>query len=655
MMIGSIIGISVVFIAFIVLVKLVTFSKKPRSQSIENVRKKSASNSPTKSTLFDLSPSLPPSSQTSSPPSKGDSKSRKLKSTPSRQVPRSQDGSHSVRSDFTSSKRKGDTTFESTLPESILTRDQMIHFTLIRENLSSFIDPLLIQSMTQEEVELHLIKIMSNNRSMMEEGPSDTIPVVPILGIDSVTSNFIQSPDVIPASTNVAVNGNGSDSINNQSMVCGGGTYQHFNLHSIHFATTSDTASSPSEGCCTESMCEGERDQNPPHPKYHHQQEIVVNDGSSCSDGVNETMLKGKKGKEARKKGTKSVTFDSSLDPNTTSTNGDSGNNSSMTSCSSSFSPTHHSNHHHDRVHVFQQHEDRGRKDGGTTIFYGYEQQPSMEASISSRIPLNCIDGNGHEKNWYQQQMTPLQFQQQDHPCEQERGGGRNWLPASASVSNCSSSSSPSFNLTLPFYSNGTLSTDGSVDNNTSTFFLSHQSSDGSSNCLANSSVTNNVNTSSVHPFSSSLDLVGPSPMALLSTPLTMMDHSIRGKCSTFQVGANFDQQHLLNPSHSNLVDPYVQFHHQMVIVCATILLLQFILFSFYSLPVQCFFGSLISRYFFKSKKSHRLWSSNVSCVRPLSETSFFLSLSSLCSPSLVLKFHLENSMSRKGIHVCKK
>lgn len=484
----------------------------------------------------------------------------------------------------------------------------MIHFTLIRENLSSFIDPVLIESMTQEEVELHLIKIMSNNRSMMEGGPSDTIPVIPILGIDSITSNFVQSPDVIPASTNVVVNGNGSDSINNQSMVGGGGTYQHFNLHSIHYATTSDTASSPSEGCCTESMCEGGRDQNPPHPKYHHQQEIaVVNDASSCSDGVNETMLKGKKGKEARKKkGAKSVTFDSSLDPNTTtSTNGDSGNNSSMTSCSSSFSPTHHSNHHHDHVHVFQQHENRGGKDGGTTIFYGYEQQPSMEASISSRIPLNCIDGNGHEKNWYQQQMAPLQFQQQDHPCEQERGGGRNWLPASASVSNCSSSSSPSFNLTLPFYPNGTLSTDSSVDNNTCTFFLpSHPSTDGSSNCLANSLVTNNVNTSNVHPFSSSLDLVGP-PMVLLSTPLTMMDHSIDGKCSsTFQVGGSFDQQHLLNPTHSNLpVDPYVQFHHQMVIVCATILLSQFILFPSDSLPVQCFFRFSYFSILFSSQK----------------------------------------------------
>ena len=538
----------------------------------------------------------------------------------------------------------------------------MIHFTLIRENLSSFIDPVLIESMTQEEVELHLIKIMSNNRSMMEGGPSDTIPVIPILGIDSVTSNFVQSPDVIPASTNVVVNGNGSDSINNQSMVGGGDTYQHFNLHSIHYATTSDTASSPSEGCCTESMCEGERDQNPSHPKYRHQQEIVVvNDGSSCSDGVNETMLKGKKGKEARKKkGTKSVTFDSSLDPSTTtSTNGDSGNNSSMTSCSSSFSPTHHFNHHHDHVHVFQQHENRGGKDGETTIFYGYEQQPSMEASISSRIPLNCIDGNGHEKNWYQQQMTPLQFQQPDHPCEQERGGGRNWLPASTSVSNCSSSSSPSFNLTLPFYPNGTLSTDGSVDN-TSTFFLpSLPSTDSSSNCLANSLATNNVNTSSVHPFSSSLDLVGPSPMVLLSTPLTMMDHSIDRKCSsTLRAGGNFDQQHLLNPSHSHLpVDPYVQFHHQMVIVCATILLLQFILFS--SLPVRCFFGSLISRYFFRVKKEPSIVEFKCQLCPSTSETPFLslsLSLSLvLCSLSLVLKFHLENSMSRKGIHVCKK
>lgn len=510
----------------------------------------------------------------------------------------------------------------------------MIHFTLIRENLSSFIDPVLIESMTQEEVELHLIKIMSNNRTMMEGGASDTIPVIPILGIDSVGSNFIQSPDVILASTNVVVNGNGSDSINDQSMVGGGGTYQHFNLHSIHYATTSDTASSPSEGCCTESMCEEERDQNPPHPKYHHQQEIiVVNDGSSFSDGVNETMLKGKKGKEARtkKKGTKSVTFDSSLDPNTTtSTNGDSGNNSSMNSCSSSFSPTH-SNHHHDHVHVFQQqHENRGGKDGGTTIFYGYEQQPSMEASISSRIPLNCIDGNGHKKNWYQQQMTPLQFQQQDHPCEQERGGGRNWLPASASVSNCSSSSSPSFNLTLPFYSNGTLSTDGSVDNNTSTFFLpSHPSNDGSSNCLANSLATNNVNMSNVHPFSSSLDLVGPTPMVLLSTPLTMMDHSIDRKCSsTFQVGGKFDQQHLLNPSHSNLpVDPYVQFHHQMVIVCATILLLQFILFSFGSLPVRCFFRFSYSRYFFQVKKEPSIVEFKCQLCLSTSET-LFLSLS---------------------------
>ena len=447
--------------------------------------------------------------------------------------------------------------------------DQMFNFKLIRDNLSSFIDPNIIDSLSEEEIELHLMKVMGNSQSIEGEGVSLT----QILEVDSSLS-FLRSPDVIPA-----------PSIGKEQAV---NTF-YCNLHPPCIESSLD-----------EGMCElNERDTHQQNQMYNHQQhQEPVMSGDGTMRNKNRRSLK-------------SVTFDSSLDSsNTATTAEDSGINSSLTpsSYSSTSSPLHlHHNHH---VHRFHQQQN----DGTGNSLYGHQQpqnqQQNQPQSLSSGIP--CNDDDGHNNlNWLQQQHQLVQQQNQypheshcgrrnnmvdsiqqqatlyqslrqqnfnpcsvpsqlqtrhnGHSCSHEkRSGDRigsygvhhhhnpNW-PSATSSSNCSSSSSPT-SLLIGTTSSCHGSSATTVVNNTSSPFFHHPTADSCCDDRHSSNIVSNHNSSTKGtnvPSSSSSSLLyelDPSTV----TVTTMMDHSIHGNCSasSFQNARIYDQQQSNHSSH---------------------------------------------------------------------------------------------------------
>lgn len=479
--------------------------------------------------------------------------------------------------------------------------DQMLNFKLIRENLSSFIDPNIIDSLSEEEIELHLMKVMANSQSV-EEG--ENVSFTQILEVDS-SLNFLRSPDVIPA-----------PSVGKEETV---NTF-YCNLH------PPCVESSSLDG----GMCElNERDTHQQNQMYNHQEPVV-----SGSDG-------GMRRKNRRS--LKSVTFDSSLDSNTARTE-DSGINSSLTPSSySSTSSSLHFHHHVDRFH-------KDQNDGTENSLYGHQEPQNQEQSLSSGIPCNDDDSHknldwlqeeqNHNLNWLQEEQNhnldwlqeeqnqypheshcgrrnnmvdsiqrqatlchslrqhnlnpsslPSQLQTRHHnghPCCHEKrsrdGVGSygvhhhhhnpNW-PSATSSSNCSSSSSPTslligttsscHGITSSCHgisaksschgSSATSSCHGSsatVVNNASSSFLHHPTADSccddghSSNIVSNHNSTKGTNV----PSSSSSLLYELDPSTVTVT--TMMDHSIHGNCSasSFQNATIYDQQQSNHSSH---------------------------------------------------------------------------------------------------------
>lgn len=436
--------------------------------------------------------------------------------------------------------------------------ESILNFKLIRDNLSSFIDPSLIDSMSEEEIEVHLMKIMNRNNRTCSIQESDhhqnDISMTQIFQpeLDSNTLNYIQNPDVIPM-----------DGVNDQTL----DTF-YCNFHPPCSANLSDTSS----GIGIESgLCD--RD-------YKNNQELVVNGSNEC----NNTMKR--KGRSM-----KSVTFDSSLDSSNTTGSGcsngiltDSTGNSSS---SMAFPPIpnphiNHHNHHHPHVHLHHQE----LNDGSTQQpFYGHtrlQKQAEFVPKITSSEIL-CNDGSNSQQHW-----SPSKYSQEGHPCEQKqsmdhqqeqqlyqclKGGKKNFNPNLSQIfqtrhnhnvpnwpssSNCSSSSSPSSLLmvTPPYPGNCTSSA-----NNTSSYCDGHHNNDSQ-----NMMVTNNG--TNVAGYESSL--LDPSMIPSTGMTLTMMiDHSrdfgSSNNCSPSSNSCHgtkkhFEQQHLLH--HSVCQQNSGHYHH---------------------------------------------------------------------------------------------
>lgn len=459
--------------------------------------------------------------------------------------------------------------------------DQMFNFKLIRDNLSSFIDPNIIDSLSEEEIELHLMKVMANSQSI--EG-REGVSLTQILELDS-SFNFLRSPDVIPA-----------PSIGKEETV---NTF-YCNLHPPCIESSSLDGG----------MCElNERDTHQQNEMYNHQehQEPVV---SGSGDG---TM------RNKNRRSLKSVTFDSSLDSsNTGTTTEDSGINSSLTpsSYSSTSSPLH-LHHHNHHVHRFHQQQNDGTKNS----LYGHQQpqnQQQKTQSLSSGIP--CNDDDGHNNlNWLEQQQHQLIQQQNQYPHESHCGRRNNMVdpiqqqgtfyqslrqqnfnpcsvpsqlqtrhhnghlcshekrsadgvgsygvhhhhhhhnpnwPSATSSSNCSSSSSPTSLLigtTSSCHGTSASSATTVVNNTSSSPFLHHPTSDSCCDDGHSSNIVSNHNSSTrgtnVPSSSSSSLLYELDPSTVTVT--TMMDHSIHGNfsASSFQNAKIYDQQQQSNHS----------------------------------------------------------------------------------------------------------
>lgn len=431
------------------------------------------------------------------------------------------------------------------------TVDSILNFKLIRDNLSSFIDPSIIDSMSEEEIEVHLMKIMTgNNRNCLIHDQSDhqndiSMTQILPLELDGDTLNYIRNPDVIPM----------DNGVNNQTL----DTF-YCNLHPPCSTNISDSSSG-----------------------------IGIESGHSACDRTNQEQIVGINGSDdgntMKRKGRsmKSVTFDSSLDSSNTTgsssnsngvvTDSISGNNGSS-SCSPTSNHHHHHNQHLHHVHLHQHQE---LNDGTTVVpFYGYNnsqqyQKQGFEPNTSSGIPSNDGHNNLEQEHWLQ----PVKYSQEGHTCEQQqhqqnlyqclKGVKKNFnsptsqihrpqtrhninnTPNWPSSSNCSGSSSPSSSLLMVTPCTGKCS---NTVNNTSSYC------DGHHKDHSNMMVTNNG--TNVPGYESSF--LDPSVTIPSTGTMMMIDHSkdigLRNNCSSpsnsFQLGPrqHFEQQHLLHHSH---------------------------------------------------------------------------------------------------------